>query len=183
MELEQLAQASDVELELPPPPEEHCKFKAPPQLDDCTIEAPSAIAQQDGVLLELPGTLVQNSRKHARTIVKGPDKSVGSAKVWRLGHRGIESSPEVGKVVCNCVEILEGLVRAGQGQRQKVAVDLAASRSRDLLDELLRRLGGAESGRFLWVHALLVLSAPCPPARRSNTTKLFAECMRTSDEH
>ena len=161
VEVEQPAPVSDVELEHPPQ-DEDCTFEAPPPEDDCKLELPP---QDDGVFLELP--VVQGERKHNRT-VKRPDKLVGQATVRRLEQRGIQSNPEVGKVVGNCVEILDSLVVAGRGQRRAIGPELAAVRTRDLLGELFRRLPVASTDSRGVALSARVAGALCGiPARRA----------------
>ena len=179
VELEQPALVSDVELQHPFQTED-CKFVAPPPGDHCELELPRGVTQDHGVFLEVPATRVQGGRKHCRTI-KCPDKLVGQAKVWRLEQRGIQSSPEVGKVVGNCVEILSGLVIAGRRQRRAMGPELAAVRTRDLLEELLRRLPAETTPRGRQVAlSARVAGALCGigarRAKRHHTTYLRGTC-------
>ena len=135
---------------------------------------PLGVTQDDGAFLELPATRAQGGRKQHRTI-KCPDKLVGQAKVWRLEQRGIQSSPEVGKVVGNCVEVLRGLLIAGRGQRQEMGPELASVRSRDLLGELARRLPASTESYDRVDLSARVVGALCsiPPRRARHHHKTY----------
>ena len=164
-ELEQPAPVSDVELEHPLEDEE-CKSELPPEPDDSRLELPlPGVVQHDGVFLEAP-VPVERGRKQQRAS-KGPDKVIGQATVWRLEQRGIQSNPEVGKVVANCVEMLHSLVDPGKGQRKATGPELTAVRTRDLLTELLRRVPAAsvDSNRVGLPSKLAGVLCGIPPRR------------------
>ena len=140
--LEEPAPDGDVELEHPvlPIQEEDCKSKEATQCKSkVPTQSPLWTQDQHG-FLELPRV---PGRKHRRTSTsKRPDKHVGQATLWQLEQRGIISNPEVGKVVGNCVEMLTRLVSPeARDRRRTVGPDyLAAVRTRELVEELARRL-------------------------------------------
>jgi len=165
VELEQPAPVSDVELEHPPEDEE-CECELPPVPDDSMLEWPPGVAQDDDVFLEVP--VVEGGRKKQRSS-KRPDKVIGQATVWQLEQRGIHSNPEVGKVVANCVEMLNSLVAADRGQRKAIGPELTAVRTRDLLGELLRRVpvSSTDSSNRVAVTSSLAGALCGIPARRA----------------